>query len=397
MIDLSIPPATIEYLEGFYNRAFKPLIEGHSVAINGVPKSGVRSFAKYFSELKSSEILPFFNADLFSQAKFHFIDLTEDPQFDLLTRELTEDKSKGNLNLIIVNNTQLLLKDNEITNKVQSHLISLYNINAVGIKFLFIFNGESDSTQILKFITLFGISSITFTPLREESDMLTLIEKEEKWFDFKLPTEAKERITKLSGGYSALARALLKLAQDNNFQFIKKTDQDIAKVSEISNLFANLFDSLSEHSKKCLFMYTLGLDITKVGVTDYLYYCKILYRKGNLFSTFSPLMKIWLKEYLINSFDISEPNKKGEIFRSGINVKSILSSQEFLALKLLVKERGEIVSRESIAKVIWFDQWSEVYSDYAIDNLISRLRKKLLLTNDALKSIKGKGVMLVDN
>ncbi len=74
-----------------------------------------------------------------------------------------------------------------------------------------------------------------------------------------------------------------------------------------------------------------------------------------------------------------------------------LSGQELLTYNLLSSHPGEIVSKDQIAAAIWGETWEQKYSDWAIDKLISNLKKKLVdIEKPAkLQSFKKLGVMLV--
>ena len=59
-----------------------------------------------------------------------------------------------------------------------------------------------------------------------------------------------------------------------------------------------------------------------------------------------------------------------------------------------LSKKGKIVSREEIAKTIWEQSWEDFYSDWAIDQTISRLRKKLSeldVLPQIIKTIRGRG------
>jgi len=63
----------------------------------------------------------------------------------------------------------------------------------------------------------------------------------------------------------------------------------------------------------------------------------------------------------------------------------------------LEENQGKIVSRESIAQVIWGENWETKYSDWAIDQLISTLRKQMQLIKYEGKLVtkRGEGIALV--
>jgi len=77
-----------------------------------------------------------------------------------------------------------------------------------------------------------------------------------------------------------------------------------------------------------------------------------------------------------------------------VPIDALLSVQEQTVLRLFINRAGKIVSRDEIAKVVWKDNWEDAYSDWAIDQLIFRLRKKCIELNfnkSIIQAVKGKG------
>ncbi|MCA9383268.1 helix-turn-helix domain-containing protein [Candidatus Dojkabacteria bacterium] len=70
-------------------------------------------------------------------------------------------------------------------------------------------------------------------------------------------------------------------------------------------------------------------------------------------------------------------NKVGEITYGKIILSDNLSIHEYEVFELLYKKKGSIVNRDEIANAIWGEGVGQKYSDWAIDKLMSRLRKKL--------------------
>lgn len=83
-----------------------------------------------------------------------------------------------------------------------------------------------------------------------------------------------------------------------------------------------------------------------------------------------------------------------------INLFELLSSREAQILKLIFDNPTVVVTRESIAEIMWGDGWNEQYSDWSIDQTISRIRKKLSkigLPSSVIRTMKGRGFQLGGN
>ncbi len=90
--------------------------------------------------------------------------------------------------------------------------------------------------------------------------------------------------------------------------------------------------------------------------------------------------------------------KDGNIYLNRVLVERYFSLRERHFLKLLIKEKGKVVKRETVAEAVWGENWLELYSDWALDQIVSRLRKKLKglgVNPSLLKTVKKKGFRLL--
>lgn len=76
-----------------------------------------------------------------------------------------------------------------------------------------------------------------------------------------------------------------------------------------------------------------------------------------------------------------------------LTTKDLTDEEARLARLLWVKQES-VVEREEIAQVLWGSVWEEKHSDWAIDAVVHRMRKKLAV-GWQLVTIKGRGYMLV--
>lgn len=95
---------------------------------------------------------------------------------------------------------------------------------------------------------------------------------------------------------------------------------------------------------------------------------------------------------LKNEFMVIDNN----IFLNQVMIDKIFSRKEHRVIKLFLSKKDMIVSRNEIAKAIWPLNTLENYSDWAIDQMISRLRKRLkqLMLPKILEVIRGQGYRL---
>ncbi len=83
-----------------------------------------------------------------------------------------------------------------------------------------------------------------------------------------------------------------------------------------------------------------------------------------------PILTQYIREQMITA----PAAVSGEHIYIGSNdISAALTKSEHLILTLLIEANGSIVPREAVATAVWGDD----YTDWALDRLISRLRKKL--------------------
>ncbi len=71
-----------------------------------------------------------------------------------------------------------------------------------------------------------------------------------------------------------------------------------------------------------------------------------------------------------------------------------LTGQEQILYSLLNKFKDETITRDDISEALWGDKADENYSDWAINKVVSELRKKINSKNLEIKSVKGVGYIL---
>ncbi len=121
----------------------------------------------------------------------------------------------------------------------------------------------------------------------------------------------------------------------------------------------------------------------------YLFTTGLVSKKNNQIVYLNPLFEYFVKNRLKNL----KPQKSANQQKTDFELKG----QELLLYNLLSATPGEIVSKDKIAAAIWGDTWEQKYSDWALDKLISTLKKKLVdyAQPVTLQTFKKLGVMLV--
>ena len=120
-----------------------------------------------------------------------------------------------------------------------------------------------------------------------------------------------------------------------------------------------------------------------------------LKKTGVLDNNYKPkniLFKKYIKDHLLKNRETIDPISSDENI-----ILDKLTGQEAQLFNLLRMRMGIITSKDEIAQTIWGNNWEDVYSDWAIDKLVSTLRMKLnkYKYSKKLKTIRNKGIILI--
>jgi len=203
----------------------------------------------------------------------------------------------------------------------------------------------------------------------DRKDLLRLVERNSKQFNCNVSKKQIEKIAELSGGNPGLIKALVAQVSEN----VNWVDADISD-QRLQQRLERLSDGLTTDQLKDLI-----LNKTKTKSDVFLFQFGYINIKND-------------SEQVIFSKLYKEYVSSGKI-KDGNVVDAIFTNQEEKILSLLKKNGRNITSRDDIAKIIWGDNFLDLYSDYAIDKHISNIRKKIkrIKSDIALKTVKGRG------
>ena len=112
-------------------------------------------------------------------------------------------------------------------------------------------------------------------------------------------------------------------------------------------------------------------------------------------------LEIYMQKIISSRFSIKTQRKKleyneteGTIYLGSQIYGTHLTPSEYDILKLLIQKAPNLINRDEIADILWGKNQFERYSDWAIDKLISNLRKKIEETGYTVITSKGRGFYL---
>lgn len=202
---------------------------------------------------------------------------------------------------------------------------------------------------------------ITFLKPLDYPDVQRLVKEFARRFKHSLSKSEVRLVYKISGGHVGMTKSLY---------FYLRDGSEIKNISDILNNFSirtRLENMLLGLTKQDMYDLRNGRHNDVLSALGFV-------ANGKIFS-------VLLKKYLESIFDYS--------------YKNTFTSVETGLLELM-KNKDEIVDRQEIAETIWGENWEEKYSDWAIDQNMHRLRKKLRESKSVYNIVtkKGRGYVL---
>ncbi len=273
--------------------------------------------------------------------------------------------------------------------EVFDFLHALYKQNMDILSFVFCFEHEVISERAR--VGFGGLGRLMFNKVLY---LTPLNSKEENWFFDSItemvpgaiiPLKDKELILKSSGGYMVSIKRLIEAAV---------SEEDVITIIENPSNLPGLAYSLD------LLLDGLGPDVDVLkkvffGETDNNINTLELLQKCYLIDKNNKLLSRVLENYLKVKFGNKKSSYKEKI--GDLNIDSQLTASEYKILEFLNKNKGNIVTRETIINEVWGNKADKGISDHALDQIISRLRKKLKSSSDNLQieTLRGRGHRLI--
>jgi DNA-binding winged helix-turn-helix (wHTH) protein len=193
-----------------------------------------------------------------------------------------------------------------------------------------------------------------------------LIEDLSKKMKSKISDDLSSKIITYSGLLDDWIQALVTLASQKS----DISENQAYEYLEKEGYFTILLNQIPKNQQIYLINPRLASNIDWVKIN------KIINNKNLLFS---PLFANWVK--------------KQNLFDSLVNEELPMTYSEEKILKVLFNKINQLVKRDDVGQALWGSQWLEKYSDYMIDTVIYRLRKKIIKPYKII-TLKNRGFIL---
>lgn len=228
----------------------------------------------------------------------------------------------------------------------------------------------------------FVAGHIVYLPILDKEGADFRINYLERQIGKKIQKEKLDEISKLTGGHGKLTRMCLEISLAISDEQQKISSKFLLNQKTVRGALFEIENSLSPSDLKDLKTCSANLYLENIGL--------LRDRKITI-----PLLTEFInqsKEVKTNIF--VDPNT-GEINHGEQVLSDNLTSSEFKLLKFMIGNPDKILTREEIINSVWGElQTTQGVTDQALDQLISRLRKKIEDDPNSpvhLLTIKGRG------
>ncbi len=224
---------------------------------------------------------------------------------------------------------------------------------------------------------------VTVQPLDEENSNAVLANYEERYAKA-LPPVLRRQVLELAGGNPGLIKALYLQASTSD-SWGKPDILDERIYFRLEGIVYDTPENIREMVKKH------RLRRTDSALQPFYHFGYLVVADKTSYRLFSPLLDDFL-----NIYPMQGPKLKETPIMPNAELLHLTKSQRTL-LAYLEGRSGQLVTKDDIAKVLWGDAWADLYSDWAIDQLVSTLRKKMstIKHDGTIVTKKGEGIVFL--
>lgn len=294
-------------------------------------------------------------------------------------------KQKRTLILIIPEGEKLLNPIGKNALSSLSYLVDSYYPHVLVLSFFESHLTHSSYSSLLPPSTRLYANVFQY-PLYETSDVLAFIALLEKEWGLKIDQKMKDGIVDTCGGHFWLVKeAVRQITATGTWD-----PEDEAMLFRLRSIYHQLLPSEQNVLKK-LVAGKSDFSLEERLSLDYLQRMRVVHARQVTIGMFTH----YILKYEEKPAGFTIVNNV--VFLNTVPVDKFFSRKERRVLKVLIEHEGVVVSRNDIASVLWPADTEAQYSDWAIDQIISRVRKRLselYISPETLAVVRGKGYLL---
>ncbi len=216
-----------------------------------------------------------------------------------------------------------------------------------------------------RFATFF--QNVIIHPIYNTQEARKFVEFHQQLWQVSLPGGLQQEIINMCGGNFWLLKHIVRFFRDNPRGTLEEAIQDPVFKKKVLSVWQTFHQDEQVTMSQAL----SGAVISNQDNLSFLMEINLILEDSGQYSLSIPVLKQVIKPLQVSC--IFE-EKNGFIYCNG-NLLDLTQSEERL-IRSLIQYPGRPVSREKIASMVWVES-GDSYSDWALDRLVSRVRKKL--------------------
>lgn len=281
-----------------------------------------------------------------------------------------------------------------LTEHEYKSLLELEYLLENALNFSVIVFSEQDLTHS-RFKSLVDKCSLLFDhvskfPFYHEKDSRQYIAYNNSMWSMKLPKHIEDKIVESCGGYLWLISHLQRFFRDDPGATFEKALEDESLILKLESIYWKFTEKEQELILKTAENLLSATD-RQTHEFHYLSDIRMIQDEKGQARLGIPLISLIIqKEKSMRNIEL----KDGKVVVAGKDVEGFLTKKEIEMLRLLLSNPRKVILRDDLAPVLWGENWDKKYSDWAIDKLAFRVRKKISrlgIDEKLLKTVKRKG------
>lgn len=321
-----------------------------------------------------------------------FSDFDWSDVFDIFHKITWEEEVS--ISLVVNNFQELYSLDEERRKHIVDTIYKIKSDNPMKVTFIFLNDGEWNNEELVSVgrLQTYFVDNIYWFKFFDNEWSEYAIDILAETSEMKLTKKMNNRIAELTGGYPSLMKNIIENISVDESMSKKFMGDDIGKLYDLlgkENLDTR-FSLITQYLFRESRMWLVGREGEP---TDFLLESGLVEKSDDgSYKCFSELFERYVER---NRNSLVEQKSVVRVVDTQ-QLKKVLSGQELILFKTLAAVDGEMVSKEDLAQTVWGGDWADKYSAWALDKMISRLRKKL---SDAgfgkeIRVVRNRGVML---
>jgi DNA-binding winged helix-turn-helix (wHTH) protein len=250
------------------------------------------------------------------------------------------------------------------------------------------------------------LQNVIYFPISNKNSLF-LLNKFSKKFNLKLEKTEFESLEKLVDGHPYFLKVACTCMAKNKNSNQESFSKLLRNNYELRAVAKTILECQTEIGRKFLLRVSTE-KVSQLSNDDEEILEKLGLIKQNSVGVYEPFCQIFKdailekslpeNNFYLNSESLLFNSELGTITFSGNPIEEKLTPQEYEILSSLLKEPNKLKTRDDIGDILWGKDQFDKYSDWAIDQLISKLRKKMQkigIIKEKLVTIRGKGYKLV--